>query len=224
MATTDINLKTVAQLYEIKKNQIKMAMRRGYQINPAEIKNVSSFDHFMRVYIPHAEKNQITFRSALTNVYANTDGRPSFVAYYADVDPKTTLLGKGELSGAIEYMRQYKIKDGIVITKKLLSPSASSTLESLLTFNIQIFLEEEMSYDPTEHFLVPTHIPLSDEEQTKFLNENDITIDKLPIIPTKDIIARYYGLRPGQIVRIERENMYESIILKSVAYKAIMDK
>jgi len=81
-----------------------------------------------------------------------------------------------------------------------------------------------MSYDPTEHFLVPAHIPLSDEEQTKFLNENDITIDQLPVIPSTDIIARYYGMRAGQIFRIERENMYETMILKSVTYKAIRDQ
>ena len=223
MATNDIDMKTVAQLYEIKKNQIKMTGRRGYRIDPRETQNIASLERFAGIYIPFANSQKKTLRAILSNVYLNADGKPDFVVYFADVSPGATQLGVNELGEAIIYMRKYRVSNAVIVTKKPLSPSASNKIEGLVAYNIQIFLEEEMSYDPTEHFLVPTHIPLTPEDQNKFLNNNKITIDQLPIIPSHDIIARYYGMRAGQIVRIERENMYESMILKSVTYKAIRD-
>jgi len=223
MATTDIDLKTVLKLYNVKKNQLKMTERRGYRIDPREVQNVSSFDYFMRIYIPYARQNKKTLREVLSNVYLNSDGKPDFVVYFADVPPGSTQLGVNESNEAIKYMRTYNVRKAVMITEKQLSSASATKIDGLVAYNIQVFLEQEMSYDPTEHFLVPTHIPLSDEDQTKFLNENDITIDQLPVIPSTDIIARYYGMRPGQIVRIERENMYESMIMKSVTYKAIRD-
>lgn len=224
MATTDIDLRTVLKLYNVKKNQLKMTERRGYRIDPSEVQNVSSFDYFMRIYIPYARQKKKTLREVLSNVYLNSDGKPDFVVYFADVPSGSTQLGVNESNEAIKYMRTYNVRKAVLITEKQLSPSSSNKIDGLVAYNIQVFLEQEMSYDPTEHFLVPTHIPLSDEDQTKFLNENDITIDQLPVIPSTDIIARYYGMRAGQIVRIERENMYESMIMKSVTYKAIRDK
>ena len=223
MATPDIDLNTVLKLYNVKKNQIKMTQRRGYRIDPRETQNVSSFDYFMRIYIPYARQNKKTLREVLSNVYLNSDGKPDFVVYFADVSPGSTQLGVNESNEAIKYMRTYNVRKAVLITEKQLSPNASSKIDGLVAYNIQVFLEQEMAYDPTEHFLVPTHIPLTEEEQTKFLNENEITIDQMPVIPVSDIIARYYGMRAGQIFRIERENMYETMIVKSVAYKAIRD-
>ena len=74
-----------------------------------------------------------------------------------------------------------------IITGKSLSPSAVKHVAGLVSYNIQIFLEEEMSYDPTEHFLIPEHIPLTLEEQRNFLEENNLSIDQFPIMLTSDI-------------------------------------
>ena len=118
-------------------------------------------------------------------------------------------------------MDKYNVRNGIIITAKQLTSSARKKIKELVSYNIQIFLEDEMAYDPTEHVFVPQHIVLSSNEQRDFLNRNNIDIDNLPIILTSDIIARYYAMRPGQVVKIIRNSLYQTIVPKSISFRAV---
>jgi DNA-directed RNA polymerase I, II, and III subunit RPABC1 len=227
MTTADIDPKIAALLFEVKKNQLLMVERRGYNIDREKGILQLRLDQFISTYVPFAQSQGKSFRAVLTNVYQNNQGNRILV-YYADISSTSTKLGVSEVNHAISEMRQYQVSDAVIISPKDLSPNAARDVESLPSYNIQIFLEEEMAYDPTAHFLVPKHVPLSADEQRAYLNqkrnnEPSFTIDQLPIIPANDIIARYYGLRGGRVVRIERENMYETMIIKSVSYKVIKE-
>jgi len=223
MANANVDPAIAIRLLEVKKNQLKMVYRRGYKIDREAFILQLDVAKFLEIYVPFAQQHSKTFRGAITAVYEHeTNPDKRLVVYYAET-PTTSQLGVGDVGEAVVYMTQTKASDAIVITAKPLSQPAIKHVTGLVSYNIQIFMEEEMSYDPTEHFLVPKHIPLTDEEQREFLNGNKIEIDALPIIATNDIIARYYGLRPGRVVRIERENMYETSIIKSLSYKVIKD-
>jgi DNA-directed RNA polymerase I, II, and III subunit RPABC1 len=227
MTSSDIDPEIAARLFEVKKNQLTMIQERGYNIDREKSILQLTLPQFLDAYVPFARKQNRSFRSVLTNVYENDNGKRILV-YYADVPSSSTQLGVNELGDAIADMERYKLRDAVVITAKPLSPSSSKHLDGLVAYNIQIFLEEELAFNATRHFLVPKHIPLTLEEQRAFLNskkqsEEGFTIDQMPVIPAHDPIARYYGLRGGRIVRIERENMYETMILKSVSYKVIKE-
>lgn len=227
MSKADIDPRIAAFLFEVKKNQLLMMERRGYNIDREKGILQLRIDQFISTYVPFAQQNNKSLRAVLTNVYQNDQGGRILV-YYAEAPLASTQLGVKEVGDPIIEMEQYKIRDAVIITPAALSPVAAKHLAGLVAYNIQIFKEEELAFDPTSHFLVPKHIPLSVEEQRKFLNQrkNDepsFTIDQLPVIPADDIIARYYGLRGGRIVRIERENMFETMIIKSVSYKLIKD-
>lgn len=227
MSSSDIDPKIVARLFEVKKNQLNMIQRRGYNIEREKGILQLAVHQFESTYVPFARSQNKSFRSVLTNVYEN-DGGQRILVYYADVPTTATQLGVNEVGDSIASMELYRLRDAVIITAKPLSPAAGKHINGLVAYNIQIFLEEEMAYDPTAHFLVPRHIPLTTEEQRQFMEKkrgDDVgfTIDQMPIIPAHDIIARYYGLRGGRIVRIERENMYETMIVKSVTYKVIKE-
>lgn len=211
-----------AKLFEVKKNQLKMVERRGYNIDREKHLLQVTLSQFLTPYVKFAQEKNTTFRSILTNVYENSEKR--ILVYYADVPSSATQLGVEGVGDAIAYMTKYQLHDAIIITAKQLSPPAVKHINGLVAYNIQIFLEEEMAYDPTDHFLVPKHTPLSLDEQRLFLQKNGLSIDQLPIIRTDDTIIRYLGLRAGRIVKIERENMYETMILKSVTYKAVREE
>jgi DNA-directed RNA polymerase I, II, and III subunit RPABC1 len=90
--------------------------------------------------------------------------------------------------------------------------------------NVDIFMDYEMMTTIVEHNIVPQHILLSDEERNKLLEvnkDNGIKIyDKklLKEIKTSDIIARYYGMKEGDICKIIRPSMSSGYI---VDYKKI---
>ena len=225
MTSSEIDPKIIALLFEVKKNQLNMIERRGYNIDREKGILQFSIEQFENTYVPFARSQNKSFRSVLTNVYQNDSGERVLV-YYADVPSTATQLGVNDVGHGIKTMEENNLNDAVIITSKQLTPSASKHINSLVAYNIQIFLEEEMAYDPTSHYLVPKHIPLSVEEQRQFMenkqkNEVGFTIDLMPIIPSDDIIARYYGLRTGRIVRIERENMFPTMIIRSITYKAI---
>jgi len=222
-----VDAKTASQLFKVKKHQLLMMERRGYNIDRERgIFNLTA-EQFVNTYVNFAQTQNKTFRAVLTNVYQNDQGGKILV-YYADIPTTSTKLGVNEVGDAVADMERYQLRNAVIITAQDLSPSAAKAVQGLIAYNIQIFLEEEMAYDPISHFLVPKHIPLSIEEQRQFLNqkqeqEEGFTIDQLPVILSSDIIARYYGLRGGRVVRIERENMYESMVIKSVCYKVIKE-
>lgn len=70
---------------------------------------------------------------------------------------------------------------------------------------IHIFLMKELMYNPTKHELVPKHKKLTPTEAEQFIQEMQLkSKNQLPFIQKQDIIARWLGLVPGDIVKITR--------------------
>jgi DNA-directed RNA polymerase subunit H (RpoH/RPB5) len=72
---------------------------------------------------------------------------------------------------------------------------------------LQFFQLNELQFNPTKHHLVPPHRKLSAEEtseiMTKYLIKSKI---QMPIILKTDVIAKWHGLKQGDIVEIIRYN------------------
>jgi len=69
---------------------------------------------------------------------------------------------------------------------------------------LEWFLSTELQVNISHHTLVPKHTPLTAIEKEKVLQQYKVTEAQLPIIERADPMARYFGLRPGDVVRIER--------------------
>lgn len=220
----DIDELAANKLFTIKKNQLKMVRRRGYVIEPqeADILLVSLRD-FLDVYVPYAKQVKQSMRQILSRPYKNETGE-KLVVYYADEPVSTKKLGIEALGNAIVMCEKYNTKNLILITPVGLSSAAAKEIEKMVSYNIYVFLEDEMTYDPTEHYFTPAHRALSTEEQRKFLQDNDLSLDQLPIILTTDMISRYYGFRPGQVIEIRRVNLYDSMVQNSLSYRSVRDE
>lgn len=72
---------------------------------------------------------------------------------------------------------------------------------------LQYFHAQQIMFNPTKHEYVPKHIKLSEKEVTEFMNEYMIKSKLyMPFILHNDPIAKWLGLKQGDIVKIIRYN------------------
>lgn len=218
---SEIDALAAERLFTIKRNQLKMVRRRGYNIEKQE-ENILSVDlqSFLDAYIPFAKKQKKSLRKILSRPYTNDDGE-KLVVFYADVPKTTKQLGVDDFGEAIRTADKYKAKNLILITPVDLSSAVNKKIQEFESYNIYVFLENEMTYDPTEHYFTPEHRALKIEEQREFLKRNNLSLEQLPIILTSDMMVRYYGFLPGQIIEINRTNLYDTIVQNSLSYRAV---
>lgn len=118
-----------------------------------------------------------------------------------------TSVGVGHIKKFISYCTDNRYRAGIFITAVALSPQTRKVISATQSYaQVECFLEDELLVNITHHELVPKHILLSKEEKMALLRRYRLKETQLPRIQQKDPVARYLGLRRGQVVKIIRES------------------
>ena len=113
----------------------------------------------------------------------------------------------------IEYLQEYinimnklNLKHMIILYKDNITPIVKKTIDDLKDIIIEFFIEDELLYNITKHYLVPKHELLyransaeANELKKKFNN-------KFPILLKSDPVSRFYGFNKGDIIKITRKN------------------
>jgi DNA-directed RNA polymerase subunit H (RpoH/RPB5) len=87
-------------------------------------------------------------------------------------------------------------------------PGSTKVEKQLLEYNnTEVFTNDDLLVNIIDNNLVPKHIVLSDKEANDILTEYQINKDNLSRIFTNDRIAKYYNMKPGQIVKIIRPSI-----------------
>ncbi|EKX46336.1 hypothetical protein GUITHDRAFT_163048 [Guillardia theta CCMP2712] len=75
-----------------------------------------------------------------------------------------------------------------------------------MKIELNIFFEVELVVNITEHEMVPKHRIMSGVEKKKLLQRYKVNDDQLPRILISDPVAKYLGLRRGNVVEITRDS------------------
>ena len=70
--------------------------------------------------------------------------------------------------------------------------------------NVEIFTTKQLSINITKHSFVPKHSVLTDDEVKELLKTYQCTKSQLPRLDKKDPVACYYGMKSGDVCKIER--------------------
>jgi len=114
-------------------------------------------------------------------------------------------LNKDCIQSFIELMQTDKVNSGMIITSSKLSQQAKQQIESNKEL-IEIFNLSELVVNITKHELVPKHTLLSKKDRKNLLDRYKIRDSQLPKILISDPVAKYLGLKRGDVVKITRES------------------
>ncbi|KAG6909951.1 hypothetical protein DXG01_014220 [Tephrocybe rancida] len=122
---------------------------------------------------------------------------PTFKATYASESGVVELLG---------ILEEKTIQRGIIVFPGNMTPSARKVIVAMSSqYRLEEFSESDLLVNIVHHALVPRHDVLSPEEKKLLLEKySRLKETQLPRIQLADPVARYYGLRRGQVVKITR--------------------
>jgi len=214
----------ISLLFKVKKTQVEMLGDRGCDISNESALFTYTVADFKTQYQQIATASNRTFRAALNNFYVNSNGEYIYV-YYPETVKDSKQLGKNQILDLIQELKQYtSINHVIIISELPLSGDAKKAFDGLPLYWFEHFLYGDLAYNPTKGCLVPRHELMTLEQSTTMLKENKLSINDLPIISIYDPIARYYGLRGGDMVKIYRENLAaESLVESYISYRQAVD-
>jgi len=115
-------------------------------------------------------------------------------------------VGIKEIKAFAHILQSKNFYTGLYICYAAPTSSALKIIPSLLPIILEIFREEDLLVNISKHELVPKHILLSPEEKKGLLERYRLKETQLPRIRVDDPMARYLGLRRGQVVKIIRKS------------------
>lgn len=112
-------------------------------------------------------------------------------------DPK---IGIKVVKNYCQRMQEENISRAIIVVQQGMTPSARQALTDMAPkYILEQFSESELLINITEHELVPEHIVLTPEEKAELLMKYKLKESHLMRIQAGDPVARYFGLKRGQV-------------------------
>ena len=185
------------RLYRASKTLNQMMEDRGYSVDES-LKQLSFKDWLTK------NNNRATLNGLF---YKKDENNPDNVArlYFEYIEG--LKISANDIGIFFANMKEAKADSGIIIISGQLTSQAKQKITDI-NFELQVecFNINELMVNITEHSYVPKHVLLSEEEKSMLLKRYKIKENQLPKILVNDPIARYLGLRRGNVVKIIRDS------------------
>ncbi|KAI5892793.1 RPB5 subunit of DNA-directed RNA polymerase [Schizophyllum commune H4-8] len=187
----------VPRLWKVNRTIHELVKDRGFQVADYEIN--LSLDDFKSQYASQSrsvDRNQLNF---FTN--HRDDTTDQIFVFFSD----ERSVGVKTMRKLLGILEEKGIRRGIIIFPGNMTPAARKVIVAMQSqYRLEEFSEADLLVNITHHTLVPQHIVLKPEEKRELLERYRLKETQLPRIQIADPVARYFGLRRGQVVKIIR--------------------
>jgi len=209
----------VSRLWRTWRTVLEMLVDRGYSIATEEvtISRERFHEQFRDKQTNLIERRLMRLQAQPTEEMIKThtarptkrDPEPQTKAgtIWVEFSPETTI-GIKHLRAFAHTLDERHFNTGIFITQGPVTAAALRAFDPLAERGItaEHFQEQDLLVNITKHELVPKHFLLSDEEKKVLLDRYRLKETQLPRMQSKDPVAKYLGLKKGQVVKIIRRS------------------
>lgn len=195
------------QLSDVKTTIVKIFTNRGFI-------NLENRDKYINKLIKN-ENDDMEYIIELDNDKNYNTTIKNKKVYIKFFDYKISSINKTSPIG--EFITKYDKEYKFLVVQDINSKS-ENIIESYET-QVEIFKFNKIQSDITEHDLVPTHIVLSKEEGEEVLESYRARKRDMPLIRTTDPVAKYFNMKPGEIVKIIRPS---PITCEVISYRLVI--
>ncbi|GJZ69739.1 DNA-directed RNA polymerases II and IV subunit 5A [Tanacetum coccineum] len=223
--STSLSEEEIKRLFRIRKTVMEMLKDRNYLVGEFEIEMDKRT--FINKYGDNMKREDLVISKSLKNDSSEQGvfSTDSFSAVRgvnkSQIKLKQTLpkygwviyvffpdeakVGVKTIKNYINRMKSENVTRGILVVQQNLTPFARTCISEISTkFHLEVFQEAELLVNVKNHVLVPEHQVLTNEEKRTLLERYTVKETQLPRIQVSDPVARYYGLKRGQVVKIIR--------------------
>lgn len=144
--------------------------------------------------------------------------------YYARYGRTSKFLGVDEVKNFITQITTEGVSSAILISSQTLSPKAKDIFTEIPLKQLRHFLDSDLFYNVTRHYMVPHHRAMLPEEAKAFLTVNNLRPNQLPILKWENPVAKWYGFFPGQIIEISRINLATETLVDDYKSYRVVDE
>nr|KJB27153.1 hypothetical protein B456_004G280900 [Gossypium raimondii] len=179
----------IKRLFRIRKTVMQMLKDRGYFVGDFEI-NLSK-QQFISKYGENMKREDLVINKTKRN-----DNSDQIYVFF----PEEAKVGVKTMKTYTNRMKSENVFRAILVVQQNLTPFARTCINEISSkFHLEVFQEAELLVNVKEHALVPEHQVLTNEEKKTLLHR--YTVKETQV---SDPIARYFGLKRGQVVKIIR--------------------
>lgn len=180
--------------FRVRKTTMEMLEDRGYEVS-AEDKNMNYEDFTNRL-----EENAIQ----LVATHPTNPVKMAYVTFILD----SKSFSKKDLVALKALMdEKYPTNEvTVIIVQDKQTPQIAKELLNDEYKLYEIFSMKNLMFNITHHEIVPKHILLNQEEIEVMLKIFKTTRSQLPKLLTTDPVAKYYGMKAGDVCKIIRQS------------------
>ncbi|TYI35512.1 hypothetical protein ES332_A03G081900v1 [Gossypium tomentosum] len=187
------------KLFKARRTVVQMLRDRGYSVPDSDIKMTRQ--QFIEKYGENVHLKRDDLLILCSKGDAPTD--QIYVFFPAEVK-----VGVPMVRNRAKRMKADNVYNAILVVQRALTAPAKAAINEINSyFHMEVFEEAELLTNITEHMFVPKHTVLTNQEKKELLEKYRVKETQLPRILVSDPVAKYYGMKRGQVVKITRQSV-----------------